>query len=231
MEETSTGKITQALCNAITHIGTVQKTGYNAFHKYHYASDTDIKRAVQPAFAMNGLAIRPLSVISLDGSGENKSHRLDLVIRWRLSHSSGEWMDFEVPSTGMDSGDKAVYKAITGNIKYALAQICIIPTDDDAERDSPSPSRQKRGGKMSASPPPVPREVSPPTQDDDWPAHQKAFCASIGDLGFNYDAVCHLCEHLKRPRPSQMPDDQRLKLLAYLATNDAKLKMSDLEAT
>lgn len=222
MEHQPTGKITAALCRAIGEIGAVEKTGYNSFHKYKYASDTDIKKAVQPAFARHELALRPLELLSLDGTGENKSSRIDMVIRWRLSHSSGEWMDFEVPSTGMDSGDKAIYKAITGNIKYALAQICIIPTDDDAERDSPSKPKRSRK-KTSALPPPVQKSA-------DWEDHRKAFCASLTEIGLKYEAVCSLCETLGRPRPSQMNKMQRSKLLTYLKSNEGKLKMSDLEA-
>jgi len=223
MEHLPTGKITAALCKAISEIGAVEKTGYNSFHKYKYASDTDIKRAVQPVFAAHELALRPLELLTLEGTGESKSNRVDMVIRWRLSHSSGEWMDFEVPSTGMDSGDKAIYKAITGNIKYALAQICIIPTDDDAERDSPR-SKPKRSRKKTPALPPVPEKSS------DWEDHRKAFCASLGDLGTKYDVIAELCEKLGRPRPSQMNESQRQKLLTYLKSNEGQLKLADLEA-
>jgi len=224
MEHSPTGEITAALCRAITEIGAVEKTGYNSFHKYKYASDTDIKRAVQPVFARQELALRPLELLTLEGTGESKSNRVDMVIRWRLSHSSGEWMDFEVPSTGMDSGDKAIYKAITGNIKYALAQICIIPTDDDAERDSPG-GKPKRGRKKTPALPPPPPEASP-----DWEDHRKAFCASLSDIDCKYEMACELCEKLGRPRPSRMNKAQRIKLLAYLKSNEGQLKLADLEA-
>jgi len=232
MEQTTTGKVTAALCKAMGDIGAIEKTGYNAFHKYKYASDTDIKKAVQPAFARHELALRPLELLSLDGTGESKSNRVDMVVRWRLSHSSGEWMDFEVPSTGMDSGDKAIYKAITGNFKYALAQICIIPTDDDAERESPNSKPKRSRKKTPALPPPADPPIERVTlqRSPDWEDHQKAFCAALTDIGFRYEAVCELCENLGRPRPSQMDKTQRLKLMTYLKSNEGKLKMSDLEA-
>jgi len=216
MEQSETGNITAALCKAIMQIGTVHKTGYNAFHKYHYASDTDIKLAVQPAFAMNGLALRPVKVVSLDGSGEARSTRIDMLLRWRLSHTSGEWMDFEVASTGMDSGDKAVYKAITGNIKYALSQICIIPTDDDAERDS------RTAG--------VPAVKAKTSHDSSWALHREEFCGAVAALGYTYETVSALCVELGRPRPSSMEDGQRLKLLGYLKSDLGQLKMKALEA-
>lgn len=49
----------------------------------------------------------------------------------------------------MDSGDKAVYKAMSGVWKYAMLELFAIPTDDpkDAEDDRPDTGKKGEGQK------------------------------------------------------------------------------------
>lgn len=48
---------------------------------------------------------------------------------------SGESLEGTFCSQGADSGDKGIFKAITGGIKYILSSIFLIPTGDDPEKD------------------------------------------------------------------------------------------------
>jgi hypothetical protein len=48
---------------------------------------------------------------------------------------SGEELVAKVAGQGLDTGDKAPYKAMTGALKYALLQSFLLSTGDDPEDD------------------------------------------------------------------------------------------------
>ena len=58
---------------------------------------------------------------------------------------TGETITAKVAGQGLDSGDKAPYKAMTGALKYALLQSFLLATGDDPEDEraarSPAPRR------------------------------------------------------------------------------------------
>lgn len=49
-----------------------------------------------------------------------------------------------------------------------------------------------------------------------WEADRVRFCIAIKDIGLKYDDVASYCEELNQPRPSQMDQQRRNKLLAHL---------------
>lgn len=54
-----------------------------------------------------------------------------------------------------------------------------------------------------------------------WTDKQRAgFCAKLGEIGLNYEEVAAWCESRGRPRPSNMPKEQRAKVLQYLTSGD-----------
>ena len=58
---------------------------------------------------------------------------------------------------------------------------------------------------------------APPVEFSKWTEKEQArFCAKLGDMGLEYDAVAAYCESIKRPRPSVMGEERRAQLLAYL---------------
>jgi len=204
----SIGKLVQALSWSIAEIGAVQKTGKNNFHKYSYASAEDISRAVQPAFAKHGLVLVLRKICKSIRNTEGKNQHVEIELQYRLAHISGEWMDLEIPSEGIDNGDKATFKALTGALKYALVQLCLIPTGDDVEKDSPTaPARQKKtaGGTL------------------------ELIKAEMGKTGFTYELLCKYCELKDRPKPADMSDSQQRKLLAFIKTDKGKSAVLDVE--
>lgn len=60
----------------------------------------------------------------------------------RLIHRSGQYIDFVATGEGHDRADKAVYKAITGARKYAIASILCLAWGDDAEAETPAIDRE-----------------------------------------------------------------------------------------
>jgi hypothetical protein len=68
----------------------------------------------------------------------------DVEIDWTIRDGeTGESLSFSMPGCGEDTGDKGLYKAITGSEKYALKNIFLIPTGDDPEKDDARPQAPK----------------------------------------------------------------------------------------
>jgi len=145
----STGEIAKAICTVMSVVKNVEKTGRNDFHKYDYASEADLLRAVQPAMASAGLALFPLSVdlreegrTSARGKAEIRS---TVVTTYRLVHTSGESLDVMALGSGIDGEDKGVLKAQTAALKYALRQLFLIPTGDDPDAHGHGPAGRQQG--------------------------------------------------------------------------------------
>lgn len=51
-----------------------------------------------------------------------------------------------------------------------------------------------------------------------WDSDRKRFFVAIKEFGLKYDDVVAICEKVKRPRPSCMPQEQRAKLVGWLRT-------------
>jgi hypothetical protein len=135
------GDLTAAIAAAMGSIGYVRQTGQNTHHRYSYASDEDLAKAVNPALVEHGLAISPAGMhVDRPSSG-----LACVTVTWRVSHSSGQWMTLATVGEGADKQDKAAYKAMTGARKYLLRLLFCIATGDDAERGTgpsapPAPS-------------------------------------------------------------------------------------------
>jgi len=129
------GELVAAIAAVTGAVGYVQKTGRNTHHRYTYASDEDLARAIGPELAAHGLAIMPHRI---DTTRDND--RMTMIVTWRIAHSSGQWMTIATVGEGCDKQDKAAYKAMTGARKYLLRLVFCIATGDDAEVDTPTPS-------------------------------------------------------------------------------------------
>ena len=110
----------------------VQKGGKVAFGstKYSYMSEANLLEAARPAMVKHGLALMPsCEEIKVEGK------MVFVKMSYTLTHVSGAvWPEkLSMWGSGMDSGDKAIYKAITGANKYMLFKLLNIPTGDDPE--------------------------------------------------------------------------------------------------
>jgi hypothetical protein len=110
----------------------VQKGGKVAFGstKYSYMSEANLLEAARPAMVKHGLALMPsCEEIKVEGK------MVFVRMSYTLTHVSGAvWPEkLSMWGSGMDSGDKAIYKAITGANKYMLFKLLNIPTGDDPE--------------------------------------------------------------------------------------------------
>jgi len=129
--------IYQKISEVMKDVKYVQKTGYNSFHKYNYAKESDYIETLRPSLLKHGLVIVPhtqtVQQRSLD-TGELST--VEMEFRIVNIDNPEEFVTIPSAGQGMDKGDKGVYKAITGAKKYMLSLAFLIETGDDAEEDS-----------------------------------------------------------------------------------------------
>jgi len=118
----------------------VQKRGYNQRSNYNYVTAADIAGAVGDILAELGVVVIPrLESISHEparSGGTEVDHVTHVVMTYTfMDVDTVEEITVKVAGEGLDAGDKAPYKAMTGALKYALLQSFLLATGDDPEVD------------------------------------------------------------------------------------------------
>jgi len=184
-----------AVCAVMDEVGMVAKGGYNEQQRYRYASDVDLLKALQPAMASHGLMMAPCDIVHGEAHEKATKKGGTMIVRtvtvsYELRHVSGESMVVMTAGEGMDSGDKSLYKALTGAYKYALRQTFAIPTGDDAEVDSP-----ERGKAPKHAPKHAPKAKAPKAKTPS--------CSTCGrnDIGLSRgrDGAWYCADHGDKP--------------------------------
>lgn len=118
----------------------VQKTGYNKFHGYKYATAADVLEKANEAMAENNVACQVIpkliefrDVTTAKGAIEHLA-TIEATVNL-IDNESGETLALVGIGSGQDAGDKAVMKAQTAAIKYAWMMSLNISTGDDPEAD------------------------------------------------------------------------------------------------
>lgn len=175
--------VSKKLLVAITEVGgKVQKTGWNAFSKYHYITESDINEAVLPALIKAGLVLTTsIKSVKETPSSEGQKNRFAEVV---LTHKvidteSGEHLEFDSTGTGADTLDKAVYKAVTGACKYFMMKLFMISGDtSDPENDgaapTPAPTPAKTGSSGFGNPTAKPAPQQAPAKTGGFLANKTA---------------------------------------------------------
>lgn len=122
-------------------VGMIEKNGFNNFHNYEYATAEDIKEALRPLCAKENLWIS--SEIAdytknVVGSSKGSYVEIELVMNFTLRcGDTGAMTSLRYDGYALDKGDKHIYKAYTGAMKYFLINNFMLSTGDDPEIDSP----------------------------------------------------------------------------------------------
>ena len=131
----------QKLAAVRRRIGYVQKRGHNERFNYSYVTAADIAGAIGDLLAELGVVVIPrLEEISYESAaGRGEAIRMArVVMAYTFADvDSGEQLVAKVAGQGLDPGDKAPYKAMTGALKYALLQSFLLATGDDPEDERP----------------------------------------------------------------------------------------------
>lgn len=129
------------LAKILGDVGSVQKTGYNAFHKYHYVTENDLVYAVRGRLAEAGIFVfssvedQKTQIVT-----DEKTQKQSMLTTVTMKHTfvdgeSGDSFSVLSQGQGADASDKGGYKATTGAMKYFLYKCFMIPTGDDPEQD------------------------------------------------------------------------------------------------
>lgn len=123
-------------------IDSVPKRGFNAFHKYSYATEADIL-TVKEILNAHGLIILPTTLKKETGFKPDGKSWASVTLLFRVVDSdSGEMVESQFSGYAEDNFDKAIYKATTGANKYFYLKFFGIATEDDPEREEPPQGRQ-----------------------------------------------------------------------------------------
>lgn len=131
------------LVEIMNTIERIPKRGHNDFHHYDYALESDIKDVVRKELAARNIILlshelsRTATPVVTKKGGQEQIITLEIEYTL-IDADSGESTKFVGYGDGQDAGDKAVYKAKTGALKYALTSLFLIPTGDDPENEGQS---------------------------------------------------------------------------------------------
>ena len=130
--------LVQKIAKVQADIGEVKKEGHNKIQNYDFVTEAQIKKLVRQPLAELGVIINPKFETTNEWNETTKKgaimHYASVLGTFELKDGTTT-ITGTMPGTGMDTGDKAVYKAETGTQKNYLMQLFMISTGDDPEQD------------------------------------------------------------------------------------------------
>lgn len=127
-----------AVRKALKERGVLKREGKNAFDKYTYFSEAQYKDLFTGLFAEHGLDLSTTeeTVEAFVTPSTNMPNGRKVTLSFVLSDiDTGFFERSNISGEGFDKGDKGIYKAYTGAVKYYLASTFLVATGDDAEKD------------------------------------------------------------------------------------------------
>jgi hypothetical protein len=129
----------------------VPKSGWNDFHKYHYANESDIVDGIRPILAEAGLALWT-TVVSQEreireifnrykpNDAPRKGWFTKVCMKFIIGDAdTGESLESIYWGEGEDESDKGLYKAYTGAQKYFLTKSFLISSGDTVDNEPTDP--------------------------------------------------------------------------------------------
>lgn len=205
-----------ALVLAQSKCGFIKMTGRNREQGYDFASDEDIMKVIRPALSEAGLVAIPMTHTVT--RSERQTARggtmqiVDVVTEYLIAHTSGQSIVVQAIGCGQDTGDKAIYKAITGSLKYLYRAMFALPIGLDVEVTmldqlaKPKETKEEKAARQAEHHP-------------SWEAAKPGFMAAISKLGIGYDDLKAYLAAQQPPLkpPSQMHPTFRDKMLVRLS--------------
>jgi hypothetical protein len=138
--------IAAKLVLAMGEIDAVTKEGKNEMQKYKYVRAADVANEVRKVLVKHRIAFTYSTgaherwvVDRIDrntGTVIGQMNYSNLEVHFTFTDAdSGDSITLDGIGSGSDTGEKAVYKAMTGALKYALRMNFIIPDESDPEND------------------------------------------------------------------------------------------------
>lgn len=137
-------KIAPALLAAQKEIGNASKDAKNPHFKNSYASLGSVIEAVKEPLNKHGISV-------LQSLGFDSSISAGMLLRTRLLHSSGQWIEDCAYSPLSKVDPQGVGSATTYLRRYSLAALlCITQEDDDGEAARRTPATKEQVEKLKA---------------------------------------------------------------------------------
>lgn len=131
----------QKLLAVMRDLESVEERGENKAQGYRYTMASDVILAARRAFVKHGIIFNASEVSIVDGDDSTtrsgaimKSVRVTMGYLF-LDTDTDDQLYVTSTGEGQDTGDKAIYKAKTGALKYALQNNLLLAAGDDAEDD------------------------------------------------------------------------------------------------
>lgn len=133
--------LAQKMLLVMNEVSYMQKNGVNAFLKYHYITDADVMAQFSEAFRKHGIFMFSSMLERQSQTYKTRAGKEGFIVTAKIEVrfidvETGQELRGVFFGDGADSDDKAVYKAITGAIKYALLKTFLVATGDDPENDN-----------------------------------------------------------------------------------------------
>lgn len=116
--------------------GVLKRLGSNTFDHYTYFSEAQYKELFTELFAHNGIEVIPdtVKVEAFEGTAKQPIGRR-VTVKYTLTDIDTGYEEVShFVGEGIDKGDKAIYKAYTGSLKYFLSIAFMVATGDDPEK-------------------------------------------------------------------------------------------------
>jgi len=145
-----------AILEVYKKVGYVQKTGEMAGYGagYKYAGESDLINAIRPELVKNGILFNCHEISEIETREVRKEDKYGKIavsfhfsakFTFVFTHAeTGERLFVKAMGKGVDNGDKAEYKAMTGALKYALRQTFVIETGDDPDKPESDAEKKER---------------------------------------------------------------------------------------
>ena len=128
-----------SLRKALAQKGTIKKDKSNTYDRYSYLSEAGYKELFTPLLSEYKLELTTTEVAVVDiEATEKQPFGRRVTLEFKLTDiDTGYSEASQFSGEGFDKGDKGIYKAYTGALKYYLASTFNVATGDDAETESP----------------------------------------------------------------------------------------------
>lgn len=214
-------EIATALAKAQAEFKSVAKSGQNNQQGYRYPVLDDYMAVVKPSLAKHGLAltssVEDISELETrETRSGSKQYGVRVRVVTRLLHASGQWIEVGAWGEGLDTGDKAVYKAVTGARKYGVASLLSLATSDDPERDETANGKGNgkpqadQGGDDRATENQI-KTLTAYAKDPVLPPEKKQNIAAALERGLTEKAAGSLIGKVRKFLDGQKQDQKKVK--------------------
>ena len=118
----------------------IQKSGFNEFHRYKFATAADVLERVNASLVKNNVCSIVNAELNDMKDTTNQNGKTEHIAYVKttvtlIDVDSGESLTCVALGSGADVSDKSVMKAQTASLKYAYMMTLNIATGDDPEAD------------------------------------------------------------------------------------------------